>query len=187
MVTQEAKNSLETLLQKCLDDTLKTVAHKNWNIRKLDKFNADMPAQFVMLTISSYAFRIFMLLHFSKNTSTTAYVARALKLDVDKIGESRYYDYLGEMGNTFVGGFKRDLGIYFPHLGMSTPNRLAAASMQFLSEMKFDYSSHFKASHGEDLNFIGSIYVSAYRDLNFRVEKIHKTQSEAEIGALELF
>lgn len=187
MVSHEAKNGFDKLMSRCLEETLKTAAHPAWILKPVSRLEDVAQDEFIMLTISSYAFRIFMLLHLTRDTARSNYVASALKLTPENLADTRFYDYVGEMGNTFVGAVKRELGTYFPHTGMSTPNRLVSDSLQFLSEMKFDHVSHVKAGSGTELAFYGSIFVSAYQDLDFRVENSKKSEESIETGALELF
>ncbi len=187
-VSLNAKQGLETILSECLHDSLRTANNPEWNVRS-GFADADMKEQQVyMLTVSSYTFRIIVLLQFTDNAATRAYVAHALKIERDKLDESRYYDYLGEMGNTFCGAFKREVGKYYPHTGMSTPNKLAGQSLRYLTQIATDFHTHVKASEEIDkARFIGSLYISAFGDVDFKVEKGKKVEEPVETGALELF
>ncbi len=141
-----------------------------------------------MLTISSYEFRICILLHFTKDKLTMDYVANAIKMSPEKLEAARYYDYLGEIGNTFCGALKRELSKYFPHLGMSTPNKLVSASLKFMEDTGFDYDMHVKASDNNGVSFFSSLYITANKEFDFRVEnKKGEEAADANKGALELF
>lgn len=187
MVTPYAKNSLNTLLTLSLQETLNTAADSAWGIKSMDTLESVMQKEFIMLTISSYEFRVCILLHFTKDKLTTEYVAGAMQTPSDKLEDTRYYDYLGELGNTFCGAFKRELAKYFPHLGMSTPNRLAGTSLKFMQEAAFDYDTHLKASTNDNTAFYSSLYISANKDFDFRVETNKQDETDEEKGALELF
>ena len=187
MVTQYAKSSLDTLMTMSLQESLRTEANSEWGVKPIDNLESAKQKEFIMLTISSYEFRICILLHFSKDKQTTEYVANAIKMPADKLEAALYYDYLGEIGNTFVGAFKRELAKYFPHLGMSTPNRLVSSSLKFLKEFPFDYGMHIKASTDGGVSFYSSLYLSSNKDFDFRVENKESLEGDAEKGDLELF
>jgi hypothetical protein len=187
MVTQYAKNCLDKLMTICLDETFRSSAGEVLAIKPMDRIDSVVQKEFIMLTISSYEFRICILLHFSKDKPTMDYVAKALKITPDKLEVARYYDFLCEMGNTFCGTFKRELGKHFPHLGMSTPNRLVGSSLKFMRELNFDYDAHFKTSANDNVAFCSSVFISAYKDFDLCVEIKKQAEADAENGALELF
>lgn len=187
MVSQDAKNSLNSLLNLCLHESLRCEAVNDWNLRTISNESEIAGKEIYMLTISSYEFRIFLVLHFDNDKQVRNYVANAIKIPPESMTEQRFYDYLGEVGNAFCGIFKRELGKHFPHLGMSTPNRLASISLKHLDTWTFDYDAHLKASAGDDLKFFGSMYVSAFGDLDFRVKNTKSVNDDVQTGALELF
>lgn len=187
MVTQDARNGFDSLLNLCLHESLRTEEHKNWTLRGVTDDDEISGSEVYMLTISSYEFRIFLILHFTNDQKVRNYVASAIKVAPENLNEQRLYDYLGEVGNAFCGVYKRELGKYFPHLGMSTPNRLVSASLKHLDSWNFDHSYHLKAGAGEDLKFYGSVYVSAYGDLDFRVKNTNSINDDVQTGALEMF
>jgi len=187
MLSQDAKNSFTSLLSLCLHEALRSEAVGEWNLRTITNVDEIAGKEIYMLTISSYEFRIFLILHFDNDKKVRNYVASAIKISPENMNEQRFYDYLGEVGNAFCGVFKRELGKYFPHLGMSTPNRLESISLDHLDTWTFDYDAHLKASANDDLKFFGSIYVSAYSDLDFRVKNTKSVNDDVQTGALELF
>jgi hypothetical protein len=187
MVSQDAKNSFNSLLNLCLQEALRSEAVSAWNLRSISNDDEITGSEIYMLTISSYEFRIFLILHFDNDKMVRNYVANAIKVTPENMTEQRFYDYLGEVGNAFCGVFKRELGKYFPHLGMSTPNHLESISLKHLDTWSFDYDSHLKASAGDDLTFFGSVYVTAFGDIDFRVKNTKSVNDDVQTGALELF
>jgi len=114
-------------------------------------------------------------------------VSRALNLENNILQESRYFDFLGEVGNNLCGSFKREIGKHFPHTGMSTPNRLAAPSLPYLQKIAGDYFTHIHACDEiSKSRFVGSIYLSAFSDIDFKAEPFEPNNS-VDTGALELF
>lgn len=185
-LTQDAKSGFSSLLSDCLKESFykADTEIKMKSLASLDEINEH---EFIMLTVSSYTFRIFTLLHFTKNETTLDYVASALSVSRENLEEARYYDYLGEVGNTFCGAFKRELGKYYPHLGMSTPNRLVQGSLSYMDDMDFEYHDHYETTINDKTKFYASMYISAYSDLDFRIPLNSRFDEDVDTGALEMF
>lgn len=186
-VPQAAKSALEKMLTRCLTESLKTEAYAAWMVAPLVKSDDIAAKEFTMLTISSYDFRMFVMLHSTCSAPSMRYAADALKMPQDQLTTARYYDFLGELGNRFCGAFKRDLGYCFPHMGMSTPNRLRSESLKHIKTMSFAYETHVNASANDEAGFYASLYVSFYGTREFRLDNLPKAEEQLEVGALELF
>lgn len=184
---QSAKDSLTKLLTDSLEESLKTENYSAWTLTTLINIEQVTAPEFTMLTISSYDFRIFVLLHSTCSAPSMRYAADALKMPLEQLTTTRYYDFLGELGNRFCGAFKRDLGGFFPHMGMSTPNRLRSESLKHLKNLSLAYDIHVSAQASEETTFYASLYVSVYGDREFRMDKLNNTEEQVEVGALELF
>ncbi len=184
---QVSKDSLAKLLTSCLEESLKINAYEAWDVQILTNPEQVAGTEFTMLTISSYDFRIFVLLHSSCNKPSMRYAAEALRMPVEQLTTERYYDFLGELGNRFCGAFKRDLGNSFQHMGMSTPNRLRHESLKHIKSLSLAHDIHVSAQANEDTAFWASIYVSIYGAREFRLETVSKVEEQTEGGALELF
>ena len=185
MISQRAKAGFENLLHRCLHASLQTEAHQVWQMQAMTD---DITAQhFIMLTVSSYDFRVMMMLHFSYNEISKKYVADSLKLGIAELLTDQYYDFLAEVGNNFCGSFKRELCQYFPHLGMSTPNLLDCESLKYVKSWPIDHEIHIKALAEDNIEFYGSLYVSSFSDLDFDLIAHPQNAAVMETGALELF
>lgn len=184
MISAEAKKGFDNLLKDSLSDSLQAENYGSWTIHNEKEENIK-EKELYLLTVSSYHFRVFVILHFSKNTDTLRYVADALKTAPDKLADVKYYDYLGEIGNSFCGQFKRELGKIFPYLGMSTPNRMVGESLTHLSLWNYEHQSHWRARFADKLVFYGSMYISSTEDIDFKYEA--NLADDVETGALEMF
>jgi len=186
MLTENAKNGFETLLMQCLTESLKTNSDPDWKLQAIDTLDEVNEAEFFMLTLSSFTFKSFVLLHFTRNESTMKYVENALQITNEVPDESKFYDFLGEIGNGFCGGLKRELGNYLPNLGMSTPNRLTKQSLTHITALDCDFETHFSASSEGSILFYGSLYVRSYNDMDFRIQH-ESIGNDVESGELEFF
>jgi len=167
VLSQNAKDGFNELLAVCLNESLKSPDYPDWTIK--EQVHKDIKEkELFMLTISSYNFRMFLILHFSQNYKTSSFIARLLKVESDKLNSKRFYDYLGELGNGFCGIYKRELGKYFPFLGMSTPNLLSSEVINHLSIFDYEYESHCLATINDEIEIYGSVYVSSYDDIDFK-------------------
>ena len=187
VLPQAAKDALAKLLADSLEESLKTDAYASWTLKTLTNPDQVVAPEFTMLTISSYDFRIFVLLHSSCSPASMRYAANALSMPLEQLTTARYYDFLGELGNRFCGAFKRDLGYCFPHMGMSTPNRMRSESLKHLKNLSFAYDIHVSAQASEEAAFSASLFVSVYGTREFRLDNLRKVEAQAETGALELF
>lgn len=175
------------MLPRCLEESLRTDAQPTWTMQSIADPKDFQSQRFILLTVSSYDFRLMVLLHFSVNDSSMKYVADRLKQSVADLPLPQYYDYLSEIGNNFCGSVKRDLCQFYPHLGMSTPNQLGRESLSHVKSWPVEHEAHVKAQGADGVEFHGSIYVSAFGDLDFDFQVSVKQEEAVEMGALELF
>ena len=147
-----------------------------------------------VLTISSQEFRIITTIHLTCDDASMAYVAQKTSATGDSITKERFYDYIGELGNTLCGSLKRSLTVFVPSLGMSTPNRLERDCMQYmmLQEPNYESFTHIEVN-GQKL-FECGVYICADTELNIDVKTSAYPASdnageleEIDSGDLEFF
>ena len=186
-ISERAQSGLKSLFLRHLEEALITSEHATWTQQSLSGVNEIRAEEFMILTVSSYDLRTFVLLHFSKTPTFVNYVRHALDAKPECVTDEVFYDYMGEVGNRCCGAFKRELGKVLPHLGMSTPNRLPNASLIHLEDMKCGYSNHVRLTASDEIAIYASLYVSTYGEEEFRLVDVPIEESPAETGALELF
>ena len=187
MISDRAKFGCYSLLSRCLEDSLRSAAVPTWTMVPLNNDKEISHRQFIMLTISSYDFRMVLLLHFFRSAPSMKYVADMLRISPEALEPSRFDDYLAEVGNVFCGAFKRELANFFPHLGMSTPNLLLSESLQYIKTWPVEYETHVRAHDGGQLAFCGSLYVTSAGELDFNPQELSRRVEEVQTGALEMF
>lgn len=186
MISQRAKTGFNQLLTRCLEESLRTESYPAWKIQPVNVTEIGAK-KFIMLTISSYDFRLIVLLHFSPDSASIKYVTNRLKIASGELPISQYQDYLSEVGNILCGAIKRGLFQSFPHLGMSSPNQLDCESLRYIETYAIDYAIHIKAKAEDGTEFYGSLYVSSIGELDFDPAGISTIEDKVEMGALELF
>ena len=187
MISERAKIGFNSLLSRCLEESLRSSAYPSWSMEPVSDVKEIGKRQFIMLTVSSYDFRMVVLLHFLRNEASLNYVAETLQLSPGALEQSRYDDYLSEVGNTFCGAYKRELGKFFPYLGMSTPNMLAAESLPYVKTWPVEYETHLRAQDEGQAQFFGSLYITSSSDIDFNPQELSSQVEEVETGALEMF
>ena len=186
MITARAKVGIDKLFPRCLEESLRSEAHPSWRMQSVDAKSINAKS-FIMLTISSYDFRLIVLLHFTSDNASMQHVAGSFKISSDALTVSQYEDYLSEVGNIICGAIKRGLFQFFPHLGMSSPNQLSCESLKYVESYSIDHAIHIKAKAEDGTEFYSSLYVSSFGELDFDPVALSKVEEKVEMGALELF
>ena len=184
MITPQAQHSFDALLMKAMAENLVITPGDGCRIETIPANERVEESEFVVLTISSYLFRLVVLFHFTATPETRDHFARLLRLPGKGLDDKAFYDAVSEFGNLCCGALNRDLGQSFPHVGMSTPNLLKRGSMRFLATLEAGYTQVFRIEFSETLRFHATICVCEYGDLDFRWEP--KALAETS-GELELF
>ena len=140
-----------------------------------------------MLTVSSYMFRVLMFIHFDRDPATRAYIAALTGVPVDEMTGERYVDAMMERGNLCCGAFNRDLAVFYPHIGMSTPCMLKRNSAEHIQAVHPDYSRRFRAELAPGVVMHFSIALCAFDDLDFAFEPRAAADEVETAGELEMF
>lgn len=179
MISEHAKHSVNTIFIKAAKAHLTVNPEDSIEISQLsDTRLGNVPGKdIVVLTISSYLFRLLTIFHVTPDKATAGYF--------NKSDASReFHEVFNEHGNLCVGAMNRDLGNHFVHLGMSTPYKLESKSAPFISELKPGYVSHHRIGINADISLHATLCLCAYRPLDFRIDP---HQVEEEFGEIELF
>lgn len=191
----ELDSTLYKLMQVALEQTLKACASDvPWVTSKVEKFAELQHQSCIVLTISSFKFKIMCLLHFSMDAANRQFVASALGSSVDELQDSEYSDYLLEMSNSFCGNLKRHLQSSCPPLGMSTPNFLDRHCFDGNESAQFDHGVHVKAhmAAGGPSLFAASATVLLKNEGDLTLQHYHEHVNDINndadsSGELELF
>lgn len=134
-------------------------------------------SQIVVLTIASYLFRLLTIFHVDASAANTGYFVR-------DDAERSFFETFGEIGNMCCGAMNRELGRFFPHMGMSTPYVLDRKCLPFIAVLAPAYLSHYRIGINNTVTLHATLCLCAYGDIDFRVDPAVAAE---ETGALELF
>lgn len=180
MVSEQAKRGLDAIFTKAARAHLVLDEADSIEIEQLPGApGVDTPGRkIVVLTISSYLFRLLTIFHVDPDRGTQAYY---------KGGEAgrACHEIFGERGNLCVGAMNRELGNHFPHTGMSTPAVLEGKCIGFLDALRPAYVSRHRIGINAAVSLHATLCLCAYAPIDFRVDAT--AALEEATGGLELF
>src|SRR5450830_657264 len=185
MLSQSAKDGFDILLMQSLKSGL-APSDSSAEVALLppEQVGVIEDSQIVVLTVSSYLFRLMVMFYFTPNTATRAHFARINNVDEAEMSEQTFMDAIAESGNLCCGILNRDLGNFFPHIGMSTPNVIDKNCAAYLQKLNSQHIQHFAIDMDGSPRFHVSLCVSAYADIDFSVSA---EELGSDTGELELF
>ena len=184
MISQQAKDAFDYTVTGALKSALCSSSDDRCEVEVIDDIKDVTEKKVVLLTVSSYLFRVMTLIYFTLNKDTKQHFAAINRGDPETMSESDFLDVIGECGNIFCGALNRELAKHFPHLGMSTPNVLDRDCIDYLQELDANYIKHFKISINDTFTMHASLCVCDFADIDFTVDM---TQTEESNGELEMF
>lgn len=187
MISNSAKTGFDQLFVAALNGAMVAAAEDRCDVTQLKSRDSFHEPQVVMLTSSSYVFRVFMLIYFRPDAPTREHFARRSHTTAAKFSDHFFMDAICETGNMCCGAFNRDLSRVFPHVGLSTPNVLDARCAENLVSLKIGHTQHFQVDVNHGTLFHASLCVSSYADLDFDVSWLNTTNDVVDNGELEFF
>jgi hypothetical protein len=188
MISQSAKNSLDQSLMLALKGAMVAVDGDLCEVTKDDDISGILESKVVMLTSSSYVFRVFVLIYFEPDDATREHFARRSRTSLAELTEQTFIDALCESGNMCSGAFNRDLGREFPHVGLSTPNILDRSCADNLAALNGGHVQHFRIDVNQATLFHASLCVCDYADMDFTFAYSDApAEGEVSNGELEMF
>lgn len=179
MISAQAKEGVDFLFGNAVRSCLLLGGDDSMHIESVTPGKTlDLPGKHVVvLTISSYTFRLMTIFHIEPDAATRAYFTRG-------DGNRDFLEDFCELGNLCCGSINHQLGQFFPHLGMSTPYVLDRACLPFIRELKPGSVSQQKLVINGRVTLYSTVCICAYLPLDFRVDTTVATDTG---GELELF
>lgn len=179
MVSEQAKKGIEHVFIKAAKGNL---ALSSDDTVTVDLLPANRLAEInekniVVLTISSFLFRLLTVFHVDETPVTRRYFNK-------DGGDRTFEDGFSEVGNMCCGAMNRDLQRYFPHLGMSTPYMLSERCVPFLKDLNPGFTARYTITINGSVQLHATLCLCEYAPIDFAVDM---SAEEEETGALELF
>jgi len=184
MISERAKASFDRLMVSSLRTGM-TVGGASVSIEPAVSLARITETKLVVLTVSSYLFRLMAILYFKPDAATRAYFNRHAAAGAPELTDDEFYDRVAECGNVCCGSLNRDLGKHFPHVGMSTPNIIDKDCMGYIDLLGCGLVKDYKVELEGGLTMYASLCVAAYGAVDFHVDAI--AEDDVSVGELELF
>ena len=184
MISNNARDGFDYMFMQGIKGGLVASPEDNCEISVLPDLSEVKETKLVILTVSSYLFRLMILIYFTPDQATREHFARVNKSLVEDMSEQDFDDAISECGNISCGILNRELAHFFPNIGMSTPNILDRDCSSYLEILNTGHVQHLRVDINETIHFHASLCVCAYADLDFKVEI---SDEVASTGELELF
>lgn len=184
MISNNARDGFDYMFMQGIKGGLLVSPDDHCEISVLPDLSELRQSKLVILTVSSYLFRLMVLIYFTPDQATKEHFARVNKSSVEDMNEQAFDDAISECGNISCGILNRELAHFFPNIGMSTPNILDKDCSSYLHILNSGHVQHLKVDINGTTLFHASLCVCAYADLDFKVEI---REEEASTGELELF
>lgn len=184
MISQSAKDGFDHLLKSAMGGVLRGDGDAPYNISAVDDPHLPGGSRMVVITISSYLFRLMVFIHFTSDSGTRSHMAKINKTPAAQMNDQAFLDAVRESANMGCGAMSRELAKVFAHTGMSTPNILDRECAAYLHMLRCSHIRHFKLEIDQAALFHISLCVSEYADLDFHVDE---NTPEEVTGELEMF
>jgi hypothetical protein len=188
MISQSAKAGIEWLFERAV----RANSVCEGDNCTLVKVSTEMPPgkvsqQLVVLTISTYLFRIVALFQFNDDAATNEQMVRMTHSQVPDLDAQALSDAYAELVNMVCGAVNRGLGVPFPHIGMSTPYMLESSCASYASALEPQYLQRYEVAINDAVRFNLTICLCAGADtsLDFRIDTYEAEEESA--GELEMF
>jgi hypothetical protein len=142
---------------------------------------ADAPAHELMIvTSSSFRFRLLTVFHLRGGVSTAAYYGRG-RTDIPPA------EAFGEVANLCCGAINRELARYVPHMGMSTPYVLNSHCLDFLGDLQPQHVARYDVAIGGDVRIGATLCLCGSAAIDFSTVPLAAAEQPASTGDLEFF
>lgn len=181
MISARAQAALARALTEALRSSL-SVSEADWSVQSLDWNDAVPGDKVAILTVSSYLFRLMLVIHFDESATTQMHFGGGEAVQDRQV----LHDRVAEFGNVTCGALNREIARVFPHLGMSTPNVIDRQCVEFLGHLGAGMTHHLRVQLADGLVLHARLAVCEYADIDFELPA-QAVAEEAETGELEMF
>jgi len=177
VIRSNAQDSFDRIFRKAARTRLARQAEDTCHIATATEGDAIGGEQSLILTISSIAFRLLLVLRFDESDATRTYFTG------EGTGRS-FEEACLEIGNLCCGALNQELLQVFPDLGMSTPYVVSARCLPYLDALKPGYVASYAVTINDAVRVAATVCVCTHAPLDFVADVRDEVESS---GELELF
>ncbi len=196
MMTAKSIQSLDRLYQSALNNNCRRPAEDAFVVSSLaydnslnDDKNRNLSKHLLVLSISSYLFRIITFFEFNKDAVTENYFrSNYISGNEDVlVSEHALLDAFSEFSNMVCGEVNRGLSSHFRHVGMSTPFFIAPGCLPFITTLNRSNIRSFQVCINNTIGFniTSCICADQSAHIDFHIGEAHF--ATVTTGDLELF
>lgn len=178
---------LEEGLAQALSEALNTaIAEQTWTIDpNPGRADFETTSHFVVITLSSYVFRIVVLLYFDNNEQLRLFLPAEEAEKTSEHQMSALLSRISEFANVYCGKFKQYLEHSYPFIGMSTPITLEAHCARHIDDQDYHARLHLAGNNSESASFPSSVYLHSLNGVEFTLSPSPVVEETSEAGDLE--
>jgi hypothetical protein len=176
MLSEKATKNIADTFRRAAGDTLVRKAGDICNIEPTHDRAADLSASLLMITISSFSFRLVIVFQVADEQPTRDYYTSG--------GESTLNEAFAEVANMCCGALGRELSAQFKHLAMSIPYGLEARCTAFLQELTPRFQASYDIVINAEARVRATLCVCCKRPIEFAAVTAEVSHCD---GELEIF
>jgi hypothetical protein len=184
MITERSQAGFDRLLVSALERGLPGGAG-GVSIEPVAALDGIGHTRIVVLTVSSYLFRLMAILYFTPDAATRACFARAAGASAPELADEAFHDRVAECGNVCCGTLNRELARHFPHVGMSTPNIIDRDCMRYVDLLGCGLMRHYRLALADGPTMHASLCVADFGLVDFHADA--SVDEDVSAGELEMF
>lgn len=184
MIGTQARASFERMVEAGLQNALRDASGEPVEVEACGPLQPEHASRMVLMLIASHEFRMVLALSFPRNRDTHAYLVRVGRMVENDDSEQAFRDAISETGNLCCGTVNREIGRFYRHTGMSTPQIIDSRSAPHVDTLSHHQLSHFRIGVGGGCCFHASLCIYAHEPMDF--EWLPETEPETS-GELEFF
>jgi CheY-specific phosphatase CheX len=181
MISNRAQNSFDQMLMLGIKASMGGTSPETCEVEVVANLNSIRETNVVMLTVSSFLFRMSVLVYFSSDDATRSHFAAVNNVAIAEMNDQAFLDAIRECGNICCGTLNRELARVYPHVAMSTPNIIERECVNHLESLNGGHLQHFRAKTGSDKPFHVTLCVRDYADIDFEWTMVQDTTSAGEM------
>lgn len=178
MLSEQTKRNFEDAFRRAAAASLVRSSGDVCDIERVPmrEFTDKPGKKLLLVTISSFVFRLSTIFQVSQNDATRAYYCGTADLSVDEA--------FAEFANMCCGALNRELASEFPHLAMSIPYALNRRCFAFLDELKPQFHSTFNITINNSIKLQATLCMCCLTPIEFVPTAVEVNHDG---GELELF
>ncbi|MBT0571679.1 hypothetical protein KIK84_15240 [Curvibacter sp. CHRR-16] len=181
MISERAKQALNDMVLLSMRSALVGSQDTVLSLEPVPDIAPVSEQEVVMLSVSTYQFRLMVLIYFNRDAVTRNHYAALTRVQSEHMDAQMFHDAIAERGNLCCGTLNRELGRVFEHIGMSTPNMMDSRCAEHFSLLHYGHLQHFVLHLQSGVRLRASLCVTEYQDIDFELPTVEAPQSTGEL------